>query len=72
MSKIHLEATVEISIQELTEILRQKYNTGELADFKLESLRDKTKRRVEPGMDPHDADYYDDFDGIILKFKKEG
>jgi hypothetical protein len=70
MSKIEVEATVEISIEELTSILRNKYKHGDLAGFELVSLRDKTKTRIEPGMDPHDAEYYDDFDGIVLKFKK--
>lgn len=66
-----IEATVEISIEELTEIIRKQFQYGDLADFELVSLTDKTKTRVEPGMDPHDADYYEDFDGLRLKFKKK-
>ena len=71
MSKIKVEATVEIGIQELQEILKHKFKHGELANFELVSLTDKTKIRIEPGMDPHDAEYHDDFDGVILKFVKE-
>jgi hypothetical protein len=65
-----ITVTVEIDMEELTRILQKELIKGDMEDFKIVNVREKTKTRIEPGIDPHDADYYEDFVGLKIHLEK--
>lgn len=68
-------ATIKLTKKELIETLNNRLPEllgleSELADYTVTDVKDVQETHSEPGIDPHDAFYYDVFNGIEITLKK--
>lgn len=60
---------IKFSIDDLKQILLDQYakeSGSNPQKLTVKTLKESTHVESSPGMDPHDADYYDVFDGIEI------
>lgn len=68
--KATTEVTIELSMDDIIDMVKQKIKETPYANYELVSVKDKTKTITIPGYDPHDADYIQEFDGLKIQLKQ--
>ncbi len=63
-------ATIELSIDDLKKYFGARLKEFDLEDYTIVGLYDTTKTEFTQGVDPHDGDYEEYFDGIKIRLQK--
>lgn len=74
--KVSKTATITLSKEEVMKLVQENIQTligedSELKDYDVIGIEDLQKTHSEPGLDPHDAYYYNVFDGIQVKLQNK-